>query len=682
MLGFAISLTLLVTPVSAVPAAHESASSGHPAAAHAGSSGHPAAAHADWPGHPAAQAVRSRQPVRLVVVTSLRDSGSGSLRAAIRTADSGPRRRTTVIDFAVRGVIRLASPLPAVSRRVIIDGRSAPRYKTGGPPVVEINCADHPGLQIAGDATGSALLALAVDNASGDGIRLRAGRVTLDNNYLGLNLAGKAYGNRGDGLYVAGTSSRNLIGLNPSGASGVVANVISGNRRSGIVLDGSDRNTVAANRIGTNAAGRRAIPNGRDGLRLVHGADGNEIGGTEFTDSATGQVNNPTGDKGTTTPVFVVPPLGNLVSGNAGAGVVIRSGSARNKLNGNFIGTIADGDAGLGNRGPGVWIDRADRNSLTGCRFVNNPFVYYNVISGNGGSGLRVTDSAHTVVQGNFFGVGANNTAIIGNHRNGILVDGSSANTQVGGVIPLGNVSAGNWLNGIAVTGTARGFVTFNTFGGLLAFKGAAPNGRDGLLITSTGGNNLARTNVLSGNRGNGIEVGGYARGVTIDPDIVGLNTDGNAALPNGGDGLLIDGHAHGNTVGGTLRSVIPQDTFSANGGYGIAITGAAHGNRIVRSFIGTAILGVKALGNRRGGILIAGTAWGNTVGPARQRHPNIISGNHGNGVTLLAGSRRNGVIGNLIGVNRKRECLPNTGREVVDRGRGNIVRGNRRCRV
>ena len=33
---------------------------------------------------------------------------------------------------------------------------------------------------------------------------------------------------------------------------------------------------------------------------------------------ATGQANDPTGNKGTVTPVFVVPPLGNLISGNAG----------------------------------------------------------------------------------------------------------------------------------------------------------------------------------------------------------------------------------------------------------------------------------------------------------------------------------------------------------------------------
>ena len=217
-----------------------------------------------------------------------------------------------------------------------------------------------------------------------------------------------------------------------------------------------------------------------------------------------------------------------------------------------------------------------------GCKVVNNPFVYYNVISGNGRNGLRVTNSDNVTVQGNFFGVGANNTTIVGNRLDGILVDGSSANTQVGGVIPLGNVSAGNGLNGIAVLGTARRFVTFNTFGGLLAFKGAAPNGLNGLLITSTGGNNLVRTNVFSGNRRNGIELAGNASGVTVDPDIVGLNTKGNAVLPNGGDGLLIDGTAHGNTIGGTLVSVIPQNTFSGNSGYGVVITGRAHDNNVL----------------------------------------------------------------------------------------------------
>ena len=287
--------------------------------------------------------------------------------------------------------------------------------------------------------------------------------------------------------------------------------------------------------------------------------------------------------------------------------MLIDDGAGHNELNGNFVGTTARGDAALGNGASGVWIDGANHNSLVGCKFVNNPFVYYNVVSGNKQNGLRVTDASDTVVQGNFFGTGANNTAIVKNRLNGILVQGSSAGTQVGGVIPLGNVSAGNGRNGIKVTGRVSGFTTFNTFGGLLAFKGAAPNGRDGLLITATGGNNLVRTNVFSGNRGNGIEIGGDASGVTVDPDIAGLNTKGNGACPTAGTGC-------GSTAPRTKRHRRlaafgdPAGHILREHGYGVAIAGRAHGNQVFTSFIGTKILGLVALGNHRAACCSPGT--------------------------------------------------------------------------
>ncbi len=205
------------------------------------------------------------------------------------------------------------------------------------------------------------------------------------------------------------------------------------------------------------------------------------------------------------------------------------------------------------------------------------------------------------------------------------------------------------------------------------------PNGHDGVLITSTGGDNLVRTNVMSGNRGNGIELAGNASGVTVDPDIAGLNTSGKATLPNGGDGLRIDGTAHGNTIGGSLRSVIPQNTFSGNQGYGLAITGRAYGNLVMRSFIGTEILGTSALGNQRGGVLLAGTASGNAIGDPRLHPANLISGNTGAGVTLLAHTRSNWVISNYIGLGRFGRPLPNTLRGPVrDLGRDNHILRNR----
>src|SRR5258708_27296648 len=143
------------------------------------------------------------------------------------------------------------------------------------------------------------------------------------------------------------------------------------------------------------------------------------MGGRTLASQATGKANDPTGGKGTVPAVFGDPPLGNLISGNRQAGVRIDASSHGNVLNGKFIGTTPNGAAALGHGGDGVVIDHASHNSLTGCRFVNNPFVYYNVVAGNGGDGLRITDSNRTLVQGNFFGIGADNTAIVGNRLDG-----------------------------------------------------------------------------------------------------------------------------------------------------------------------------------------------------------------------------------------------------------------------
>ena len=148
-----------------------------------------------------------------------------------------------------------------------------------------------------------------------------------------------------------------------------------------------------------------------------------------------------TGGNDPTDGVFVRPPQGNLISGNNANGVLITGGATQNQLSGNFIGTTASGNAALGNSLDGVAIVKANGNSLIGCTFQQNPFVFYNVISGNGGNGLRVKNSNDTTIQANFFGMGADNDHAVGNLLNGVLVEGSSTRTTMGGPIPLGNVS-------------------------------------------------------------------------------------------------------------------------------------------------------------------------------------------------------------------------------------------------
>src|ERR1700761_2572928 len=122
-----------------------------------------------FPAVPAlAQAYASHAPTysQTITVTTLSNAGTGSLRAAINSANGTSPGKSTLIVFAVHGTITLASALPAIVRQVAIDATTAPTPVTGGPPVVAINCNRYLGLRFAVGSGGSQLLGVAVDNAS------------------------------------------------------------------------------------------------------------------------------------------------------------------------------------------------------------------------------------------------------------------------------------------------------------------------------------------------------------------------------------------------------------------------------------------------------------------------------------------------------------------------------------
>ncbi len=619
------------------------------------------------------EVLEDRQLLATFTVTNLLNSGTGSLRWAIVAANAQPGPNT--VDFSVAGTIPVSrTPLPALSGRMMIDGTSAPGY--AGVPVVTINFHGSRGLTFNGGSSGSVLRGLALVGAGTAGVTLNAGSITLQGNDIGILPDGRAAGNLGDGVRINASSTGDLIGQTAAdtvsaglmaslqvSASFQLSNVISGNRGNGIGIYGGASNQIAMNYIGTDASGTLNRGNGASGILMTQGAAGNLIGG-----EATGG-NDPTAG------VFVRPPEGNLISGNGAAGVLITGGATQNQLSGNFIGTTANGNAALGNRCDGVAIQGASGNALIGCRIQQDPFVFYNVISGNGGNGLRITNSNNTTVQANFLGAGANNATVVANRGDGLLVSGTSANTQVGGVIPLGNVIAGNAMNGIEVRDRASGFISFNTFAGLFAFSTSAPNRRDGILITATGGNNVVRTSVVSGNLGNGIEIGGYATGVQVTETAVGTNTAIQTALPNGGDGILITGHAHNNAIGGFQPSIEPQVTVSANNRYGIEIAGQAHDNVIFHTRIGTSALGTGNLGNLLGGITLGSGTSATTIGGSSSALQNLIRYNSGNGVTLRS-SRVARILGNSI-LNNQSYGLRATGNCAGSLLQGNTIAGN-----
>lgn len=622
-----------------------------------------------------------------LIVSSLSDSGAGSLRSAIDSANSSGG---ATISFSVNGTITLNSKLPDIRKPVTIDATTAPGFEMA--PVVGINGAGKGTLRFVRGSSGSAVYGLSVGNSGGNGITISANKITLNQNYIGLAVNGGALGNRGDGVYISPGSRGNKIGLNPTNATGVLANVISSNRGAGLRMLHSSKNTIVANRIGTNPAGTAAMGNRHGGIEVAARSTGNKIGGNVTGLNAEGVPNNPTGTEQSVTPTFAVPPLGNLVSGNKRNGILITDGSRDNVLSGNFVGTNVSGISPIGNALDGVRITGSHNNVLRGCTVTDNPFVYYNVLSGNGRNGLHVTNSNNTVVQANFFGIGAQNNTLVPNRRNGMLFDGNSKNPHVGGVIPLGNVAAGNGWNGIEVKDRVRGFLTFNTFGGLYAFLGAAPNGRDGLLYSSAGGDATVRTNVWSGNTRHGIQVTGNAHGMRIAPNVIGLSTNGSSTLPNGGDGIRVGGSAHDNVIGGYRKqqvplggqfSVIPQNSVSGNAGRGIVITDRAHHNRVIHSYFGIAtvpwfLLPNHEQANRKGGVLLSGHAHDNTFGTRDNRPFNVISNNIGPGVEMTRGTRRNDFFNNYIGVDRAGLPLLNIGRAVIDHGKLNRVVGGK----
>lgn len=596
-------------------------------------------------------------------VTNLNDSGVGSFRQAIQDANSHAGADT--ITFNVAGTIDLTSgALPAITGKVDIQGNTAPGY--AGAPVVEINCNGFGGLQFNKTATGSALRSLAIVDASSAGVTLNgAGSMLITGNYIGVDLDGTtADGNDGDGL-----------ALNHSSNNTIVSNVISANSGNGISLSASNHNNIRIDTIGTDVTGTVDLGNVQNGIFVTNHSIQNLIGG-----EATGG-NDPTNG------VFVRPPQGNLISGNDANGVLITGGSMLNQLSGNFIGTDSTGDAALGNSLDGVAIVSANNNSLIGCRLLQDPFVFYNVISGNGGNGLSINNSNHTTVQANFFGIGADNATALGNTLNGVIVEGSSAFTLMGGPIPLGNVDAANGENGIVVQDTASHFITYNTFCGLAAFSTdpSFGNGADGMLITSTGGNILIRTNVITENANDGIEVSGAAHGVRIAGNIIGLDTNGNAGMGNKNNGIEVDGTAHDILIGGPQATfnIIPHNVISDNGGSGVAITGNAHNVVVNFSNIGTDLVGQSAtnLGNALSGIYIGPGSHSNTIGSISPNLPTVISGNTGNGITM-DGTTGNTVQGTIIGASAfGAQPLGNGGDGIlfINNASGNLVGGTSR---
>jgi titin len=235
---------------------------------------------------------------------------------------------------------------------------------------------------------------------------------------------------------------------------------------------------------------------------------------------------------------------------------------------------------------------------------------------------------------------------------NGLTLGAGSDSSTVEGLV-LQGFTAGS--NGLVINGSSSNTVTDNFIGTDAAGTAKVANGGFGILIegaaksNTVGGTTAALANVISGNASGVLVTGTGTSSNLIEGNIVGLDKNGSAALGNTTADVAIEGGATANTVGGTTAGT--ANTLSA-AGFGVYVIQAGTSqNLIAGNFIGTDKTGNQQHGNGIGVVIGVG-ATANTVGGTTATAANVISGNFYGVLLSDSGSNNNTVQGNLIGTN------------------------------
>lgn len=503
-----------------------------------------------------------------------------------------------------------ASDNAVLGNRIGTDDGGTAALANGGNGVQIVNGARRNG--IGGTDAGAGNL---ISGNKTDGVWIAGAGVVgnlVQGNFIGTNVAGEgAVPNQGDGVGI--TSPDNLVGGDSTRGEG---NLISGNG-DGVTISGlATRIRVQGNRIGTNVDGSRAVANGFWGV-AIFGATKNLVGGTG-------------------------PGEGNLISGNGHDAVGLLGDG--NVVQGNVLGLNLAGDAAIPNFW-GVFIHGGARNNFVGGTAPGAG----NVISGNNGSGLLDGQTSHGVllaepgtsgntIQGNFIGTNAAGTAAFPNGTGVEIQPGCTSNLIGGTTTAARNVISGNTSDGILLGGGNFQFnlVQGNYIGTNVDGTGAVPNGKSGIEIgkgfglNTVGGGFAGAGNLLSGNGTYGVSILGS--GNAVQGNFAGTNAAGTGPLPNGIDGVYVEGA--NNVIGGTTP--LARNLLSGNHNSGVALVTngptAASGNVVQGNYAGTDVSGTLPIPNRDGVFVIGAS---NTVGGTQQGAGNLISGNLNSGIYI-----------------------------------------------
>jgi titin len=324
--------------------------------------------------------------------------------------------------------------------------RAIPNAKNG----VQINSA--PANTIGGLRAGARNV---ISGNHDDGVLMIMSGATLNavqGNYIGTDYTGtQRLGNSAYGVEMS--QPDNVVGGSARGAG----NLISANSFGGVVmyLITSHGNRVQGNFIGTDYTGTKDLGNVGRGLEFTDGAHDNLAGGTKFSQR-------------------------NVISGNDNGGVGIYSSAKMNLLQGNYIGTTADGMRALGNTGAGVMVTFGAGMNFIGGRYRGN------VISANTREGIMLSaGTGPSLVQNNLIGTDAGGRLDLGNGLDGVYV-GSSGNQVGGRRHGMGNLISGNGGNGIYLYNTSGNYVGRNMVGTDGGGTKKIPNAASGIVLSKT----------------------------------------------------------------------------------------------------------------------------------------------------------------------------------------------------
>ena len=326
-----------------------------------------------------------------------------------------------------------------------------------------------------------------------------------------------------------------------------------------------------------------------------------------------------------------VTVIGLAFAGFSEAAIDVPPGGRHHAIEACWLGLDASGTAALAN-GVGVRVRAPDvvigRESEAGR----------NVIAGNTTAGVQVSGEGATGVRvvGNWIGVAPSGTAALPNALGvdvlgapGLVVEGNTILASTAGVRLTGEPGAPT--TGARVVGNRIGLLPNNALPpGPAAGYGVFVENAEGTVVGGAAdAPGDAPGNVVGGWIAGVLVVGtatGHPVGTRIAGNLIGLDSTGTAARPNGA-GVWVFGGAEDTRVGGWApgeRNVISGSALPNGNGAGVIVTtgdgaggvGEPTGTVIAGNYVGTDVTGTQDVGNERWGVYIAPLPGGGTDGP------------------------------------------------------------------